>query len=97
MTYQEKKQQLLFRLQQEGVRTEIINTISEGMKKAEELLEDRVRELLEPYADTVQKLRIASDTKKESKRQELVMGLSSPKNTRNLDEQLKLLINVVRL
>jgi len=87
-TYQEKKNRL-------GQKSE---EFMSGMRASEVLVEERLREILGPYGDMIQKMEQIIDTKKPSKRDELLRFLiDNPKTLKTLKENFEELINVTRL
>ena len=87
-TYQEKKSKL-------GQKSE---EFMSGMRVSEVLVEERIREILGPFGDMIQKMEQIIDTKKPAKRDELLKFLiENPGTLKTLKENFEELINVTRL
>lgn len=87
-TYQEKKNKL-------GQKSE---EFMSGMRASEVLVEERIREILGPFGDMIQKMEQIIDTKKPAKRDELLKFLiENPGTLKTLKENFEELINVTRL
>ena len=87
-TYQEKKNKL-------GQKSE---EFMSGMRASEVLVEERIREILGPFGDMIQKMEQIIDTKKPAKRDELLKFLiDNPGTLKTLKENFEELINVTRL
>lgn len=67
-TYQEQKTNFIQSLCSRGLTEHEVSLILEGMSVSEKLLENCVRDNMEPYVSLVRALDTINDTKKESKK-----------------------------
>ena len=89
-TYRQKKQEYL----SSGNNPLIL----EGMQISERLLEDSIRENLGPIANLLQSLRQITDTKKETRREELFEYLlGNPGTLDQVEKCIQTLINITRI